>query len=153
MVWTLVEPGVAIIAASLATIRPLLRAWRVRGFDSTRRTGRSSGVKSGTNRSAHNGTLDVEDPKRAAAVELGPFEAPKGGEVPYGNFSRPRRPSVIQGQMGPGPAHGRGYVMDGRTLAVPYEDEYARSSISSFDVGRGAHSQDSGRVGLGPGGR
>ncbi|KAH9904845.1 hypothetical protein F4778DRAFT_48271 [Xylariomycetidae sp. FL2044] len=42
MVWTLIEPGVAIIAASLATIRPLLRRWRVKGFATTensRKTG------------------------------------------------------------------------------------------------------------------
>ena len=154
MVWTLVEPGVAIVAASLATIRPLLRAWRIRGFDSTGRTGKSGGVRSGTNRSAHNGTRDLEDPKRAAAVELGPIGTGKGGELPYGNFSRPRRASVSQEQKGVGPAHGGGYVIDGRTLGVPYEnDEDVRSSISSFDVGREAHSQDSGRVGLGPGGR
>jgi hypothetical protein len=40
MVWTIVEPGLAIVASSLATIRPLLRAMRVRGFDySTNTTG------------------------------------------------------------------------------------------------------------------
>ncbi|KAH8667439.1 hypothetical protein BGZ60DRAFT_377245 [Tricladium varicosporioides] len=33
MVWTLVEPGVAICAASLITIRPLLRMLRFPGFD------------------------------------------------------------------------------------------------------------------------
>ncbi|KAI1138579.1 hypothetical protein F5Y05DRAFT_44160 [Hypoxylon sp. FL0543] len=35
MVWTLVEPGVAIVASSLVTIRPLLRLWKVKGFGST----------------------------------------------------------------------------------------------------------------------
>jgi hypothetical protein len=35
MVWTLVEPGIAITAASLITIRPLLRALNFKGFDST----------------------------------------------------------------------------------------------------------------------
>lgn len=39
MVWTLVEPGVAISAASLVTIRPLLRAWKLKGFESTDRYG------------------------------------------------------------------------------------------------------------------
>lgn len=34
MVWTLVEPGVAIIAASLVTIRPLLRTLKLHGFSS-----------------------------------------------------------------------------------------------------------------------
>ncbi|OTA67192.1 hypothetical protein K449DRAFT_211343 [Hypoxylon sp. EC38] len=35
MVWTLVEPGVAIVASSLVTIRPLLRLWKIRGFGTT----------------------------------------------------------------------------------------------------------------------
>lgn len=38
MVWTLVEPGVAIIASSLVTVRPLLRQWRLKGFESTGRS-------------------------------------------------------------------------------------------------------------------
>lgn len=43
MVWTLVEPGVAIAAASLATIRPFLRKLRIKGFESSGRcsSGRS----------------------------------------------------------------------------------------------------------------
>lgn len=45
MVWTLVEPGVAITAASLITIRPLLRALNINGFSSgsTRNTSRHMG--------------------------------------------------------------------------------------------------------------
>jgi hypothetical protein len=35
MVWTLIEPGLAITAASLITIRPLLRALNFKGFGST----------------------------------------------------------------------------------------------------------------------
>lgn len=35
MVWTLIEPGVAIVASSLVTIRPLLHAMRIKGFVST----------------------------------------------------------------------------------------------------------------------
>jgi hypothetical protein len=35
MVWTLIEPGLAITAASLITIRPLLRAMNFTGFNST----------------------------------------------------------------------------------------------------------------------
>jgi hypothetical protein len=34
MVWTLVEPGVAITAACLVTMRPLLRTLNFRGFES-----------------------------------------------------------------------------------------------------------------------
>lgn len=41
----MVEPGVAIIASSLATIRPLLRALKIRGFESTQRS-KSTGFSS-----------------------------------------------------------------------------------------------------------
>lgn len=44
----MVEPGVAIIASSLATIRPLLRALKIRGFESTQRTP-STGMSSKRN--------------------------------------------------------------------------------------------------------
>lgn len=43
MVWTLVEPGVAIVASSLVTIRPLLRQLRLKGFESTEHSSRSRG--------------------------------------------------------------------------------------------------------------
>lgn len=59
MIWTLIEPGVAIVASSLATIRPLLRALRVRGFESTDqdrtpRSARSSRKASHQNNHNHN---------------------------------------------------------------------------------------------------
>ncbi|CAN8095686.1 unnamed protein product [Discula destructiva] len=38
MVWTLIEPGVAIVAASLVTIRPLLRQLRLKGFETSERS-------------------------------------------------------------------------------------------------------------------
>ncbi|KAJ4311015.1 hypothetical protein N0V84_010671 [Fusarium piperis] len=53
MVWTLIEPGVAIVASSLATIRPLLRALKIRGFESTGNTygtGHSAAMRSNANR-------------------------------------------------------------------------------------------------------
>ncbi|CAJ0554201.1 Ff.00g127130.m01.CDS01 [Fusarium sp. VM40] len=53
MAWTLIEPGVAIVASSLATIRPLLRAMKIRGFESTDNTystGHSAGMPSNANR-------------------------------------------------------------------------------------------------------
>lgn len=53
MAWTLIEPGVAIVASSLATIRPLLRAMRIRGFESTDNTygtGHSAGMPPNVNR-------------------------------------------------------------------------------------------------------
>ena len=43
MVWTLIEPGVAITASSLVTIRPLLRAWKVPGFLTTENSKQSTG--------------------------------------------------------------------------------------------------------------
>ncbi|KAI0400568.1 hypothetical protein F4802DRAFT_476994 [Xylaria palmicola] len=45
MIWTLIEPGIAISAASLATIRPLLRQWRIAGFTHSERS-RGTGGRS-----------------------------------------------------------------------------------------------------------
>ncbi|ORY71811.1 uncharacterized protein BCR38DRAFT_454241 [Pseudomassariella vexata] len=47
MVWTLVEPGVAIVASSLVTIRPLLRAWRIQGFQSTENSKHTEALSNG----------------------------------------------------------------------------------------------------------
>ncbi|PHH85655.1 hypothetical protein CDD83_111 [Cordyceps sp. RAO-2017] len=41
MLWTIVEPGVAIFASSLATIRPLLRLCKIRGFGSRTQSSRT----------------------------------------------------------------------------------------------------------------
>lgn len=87
----------------------------------------------------------MEGPK-GAGVELGAVGGEKGGRA-YGNFSRPL------GQKGAGGAVGSRFVEGrGMTLGSGYAGEDV-SSLSSFDVGQEAHSQDSGRVGLGPGGR
>lgn len=70
MVWTLVEPGVAIIAASLVTIRPLLRQMRFKGFESTERS-RSRGFLGRYGR-APGGASKLEEnkqkPKRSRAA-------------------------------------------------------------------------------------
>lgn len=58
MVWTLIEPGVAIVAASLVTIRPLLRQMRLRGFESSERS-RSRNIFNRYNRSR--GTAEILD--------------------------------------------------------------------------------------------
>ncbi|KAM0324184.1 hypothetical protein ACHAQA_008378 [Verticillium albo-atrum] len=69
MVWTLVEPGVAIIAASLVTIRPLLRLFRLRGFESTGRTpGPNGTARSGTQRST--GKMPGYGPGEVTAIDI-----------------------------------------------------------------------------------
>lgn len=56
MIWTIIEAGLAIVASSLATIRPLLRAMRIRGFESTQNnTGNSK-------RSQHRSRLPAHPP-------------------------------------------------------------------------------------------
>ncbi|KAJ4388578.1 hypothetical protein N0V93_006036 [Gnomoniopsis smithogilvyi] len=62
MVWTLVEPGVAIVAASLVTIRPLLRQMRFSGFDSAERS-RNRGFWGRYGRAA-GGASKLEENKR-----------------------------------------------------------------------------------------
>ncbi|KAG8159070.1 hypothetical protein KVR01_010731 [Diaporthe batatas] len=61
MVWTLVEPGVAIVASSLVTIRPLLRKMRLRGFESTERS-------RGLQLEGQNGSLGAIGGSRAGAT-------------------------------------------------------------------------------------
>src|SRR5579871_4103222 len=34
MIWTIIEPGLSIAAASIATFRPLLQVFKIRGFTS-----------------------------------------------------------------------------------------------------------------------
>ena len=52
--WTQLEPGIAIIASSLVTIRPLLRKMRIKGFTSTEGSSRPTGARSGADRSMTN---------------------------------------------------------------------------------------------------
>ncbi|KAK7953950.1 integral membrane family protein [Apiospora saccharicola] len=85
MVWTLVEPGVAIIASSLVTIRPLLRAWKIKGFASSgvsKQTGPFSNgqAKSRTNRS--NGAMPGFGSRDVTLVdiELGYLKNSKSGD-------------------------------------------------------------------------
>lgn len=96
MVWTLVEPGVAIIASSLVTIRPLLREWRLKGFESSQRSrsngrwaryGRSKVSEIGGGRSSKAKT------NRSSGVMpgMGPDDDIKLKEMEAGYFSRAGR--------------------------------------------------------------
>lgn len=56
MIWTLIEPGIAISAASLATIRPLLRRFRIGGFTSSERSGATGAYSQGQGSRIKGGT-------------------------------------------------------------------------------------------------
>ncbi|KAI1776231.1 hypothetical protein F4818DRAFT_374699 [Hypoxylon cercidicola] len=81
MVWTLIEPGVAIVASSLVTIRPLLRLWKIKGFGSSgqsRPTGArtyNSHPMSRTNRSGKMPAFGSTDVTVVDDVELGETKA------------------------------------------------------------------------------
>ena len=83
MVWTLIEPGVAIVATSLATIRPLLRAMGIRGFQVTEYSRQALGISGGnntgrgTNHSAKRGFGSVNGP--STDIELGGARGGRGG--------------------------------------------------------------------------
>ncbi|KAI0166964.1 hypothetical protein GGR52DRAFT_584821 [Hypoxylon sp. FL1284] len=89
MVWTLIEPGVAIVASSLVTIRPLLRLWKVKGFGSTGQshpTGAGYGnshAMSRTNRSRKIPAYGSTDVTVADDVELGESKADVPLSPPY----------------------------------------------------------------------
>lgn len=77
MVWTLVEPGVAIVASSLVTIRPLLRQMRLKGFESTGAS--PSAPYTGPSRSGGTGGLGSRSTKSAGRKRAGYGGMPGGG--------------------------------------------------------------------------
>ena len=88
MVWTLIEPGIAITAASLITIRPLLRALNFAGFSSTGYTS-SRNVTSNNNMSRSMGQQNLSQPRddfalanwNALSSVTGPKEATAKGTI------------------------------------------------------------------------
>jgi hypothetical protein len=61
MVWTLVEPAVAIMAASLVTIRPLLRSLHFPGFEGTDRYIDKVVGRNGLSRGTRDGREQIND--------------------------------------------------------------------------------------------
>ncbi|CAI4210221.1 unnamed protein product [Parascedosporium putredinis] len=132
MVWTLIEPGVAIVAASLATIRPLLRVMRLKGFETTR-SGKSTNMQSGiSNRSRHVPSM-TSSPSRADRFgQADPINAP-GLAVTTGEDARasfaPSETYVIEGER---TQWRRGD--SSRGSATPYSNDAASTSLSSVDI-------------------
>ncbi|KAK1971301.1 integral membrane family protein [Colletotrichum sublineola] len=175
MVWTLVEPGVAIVASSLVTVRPLLRAWRISGFTSNNQTPGMSGaisgeMRSGTVRSTARpiprndpygagdvGTIEIElagivkqEPKPWSNPQIeyrGPF-AQVGFKV-VGEQIRANptaRPDWERRRSSNGTMYG---VEGGNASGTWRSDRIGSQSVSSIELdGLDAQSQRSGRVGL-----
>ncbi|KAM5342621.1 hypothetical protein ACJ41O_013587 [Fusarium nematophilum] len=161
MVWTLIEPGVAIVASSLATIRPLLRAMKIRGFESTENTygtGHSAALRSNANRSKPGampgfGPNDVSlmnvEPKHDSTPRYTPNDImmPPHRGVPHGPLS-PGQVSIVKSEI---------LVIQGNRSEPP-SPWHARAQISptgSFEQIHDleAQSQDIGRYGIGDGRR
>ncbi|KAH6985313.1 hypothetical protein EDB80DRAFT_756783 [Ilyonectria destructans] len=111
MVWTLVEPGVAIVASSLATIRPLLRAMKIKGFESTYGTGHSNAMRTGTRSKSrslpHFGPNGVSPMNVELDFEAELQLAPSNNRVPH-SFHRnglPATPLSPSDQGGSPPRH------------------------------------------------
>ncbi|KAL2676771.1 hypothetical protein Neosp_010537 [[Neocosmospora] mangrovei] len=104
MVWTLIEPGVAIIASSLATIRPLLRAMKIRGFESTGNTygtGHSAAMRSNANRSKP-GVMPGFGPNDVSLVNVEPKHDTIRNIPNDINIPLPPHRGVPNGPMSPG---------------------------------------------------
>lgn len=89
MVWTLVEPGIAIVAASLVTIRPLLRLLKLRGFGST---GGTFGYKSGTARSGTHNSRGLMPAGGPGDIKMNDIET--GSQKPLPSVPESREPSA-----------------------------------------------------------
>ncbi|KAF5631297.1 integral membrane protein pth11 [Fusarium sp. NRRL 52700] len=140
MVWTLIEPGVAIVASSLATIRPLLRAMRIRGFESTESTsgtGHSAAVRSSANRLK---------PGILIMPGFGPEDISLTNMVSQNNTNSPSRPNDIQilppRHVGDGPiSPGQASIVKSEVLVIQgnssppssWQSRNDRSASSSFD--------------------
>lgn len=111
MVWTLVEPGVAIVASSLVTIRPLLRKMRLKGFESTERS-------RGLQFTGQSGSLGATGGSRGGATtRSGTRRA--GGMPGYGPNSSIKLADLETGFGGGGGGGGKGgggYWSQGTTL-------------------------------------
>ncbi|KAL2280435.1 hypothetical protein FJTKL_12655 [Diaporthe vaccinii] len=111
MVWTLVEPGVAIVASSLVTIRPLLRKMRLKGFESTERS-------RGLQYTGQSGSFGATGGSRGGAtIRSGQRRA--GGMPGYGRGSSIKLADMEPGFGGGGGGGngGGGYWSQGTTLS------------------------------------
>ncbi|TDZ51606.1 hypothetical protein CTRI78_v007501 [Colletotrichum trifolii] len=173
MVWTLVEPGVAIVASSLVTIRPLLRAWKLNGFTSADQTPGVSGMSGGM----RTGTVPARRPEGYMDddvdmdVEMGEYEkhGPETATTSYqaASPSQQAPPVMIQDEAirGDGqlsalapPKAARGSFVNSEMHTIENtksgevweSDRLGSPTASSVDLdGLDAQSQHSGRVGLG----
>jgi hypothetical protein len=64
MIWTIIEPGLGITAASIATLRPLLHGLKIRGFTSDK----SSQADPNNNSLESGGTECTQEPNRIRAT-------------------------------------------------------------------------------------
>ncbi|KAK1984347.1 integral membrane family protein [Colletotrichum cereale] len=177
MVWTLVEPGVAIVASSLVTVRPLLRAWRLSGFTSTDQThgmsgAISGGMRSGTARSAawpipRNDTCGAGDGDTTTELELGGMDKHEPKPWSYSRIGDTAPFAQVDSEVVGGQVHansmappdrewrrssdGTMHIIEGGKASDNWRnDRTGLQSVSSVDLdGLDAQSQHSGRVGLG----
>ncbi|KAH7166157.1 hypothetical protein EDB81DRAFT_277022 [Dactylonectria macrodidyma] len=163
MVWTLVEPGVAIVASSLATIRPLLRAMKIKGFESTDRTYgtgvsatlRSTGTRSKPGTLPGFGPNDVSLINVESKAEAGHNMAPVTNRIPNPFYNKnlpavplsPGQQSTVRSEI---------YVIQGNQGSSPPRHWHARGYSSTSPTGSidqmhdlEAQSQETGSYGLG----
>lgn len=164
MVWTLVGPGVAIVASSLATIRPLPRAMKIKGFESTDRTygtGRSATMRSGTR--SKSGTLPGFGPNDVSLIivepkyDTGSNLAPMNNRAPH-PFHNKSLPAVPLSPGQQSTVKSEIYVIQGNQSSSPPRHWHTRAYSSSSPSGSidmmhdlEAQSQETGRYGLGNG--
>ncbi|KAL5592999.1 hypothetical protein FOBRF1_012101 [Fusarium oxysporum] len=97
MLWSIIEPGVAIVASSLATIRPLLRFFRIKGFtsensygtgfSSSRHTAGRSKARGRSTYGPQDVSLAVIDPNRSEQKQPRPISLEtKGAQTIHDTF-------------------------------------------------------------------
>ncbi|XWW96736.1 hypothetical protein V2A60_004716 [Cordyceps javanica] len=155
LLWSMVEPGVAIIASSLATIRPLLRVLKIRGFESTyrsRSTGGVSGKKQGSSMpgygpndvSLHRVTV-VDSESRSEAMAYDEYHRHAAGLTshppPLSYNPDPMMGNKVSISAGGSNTHVRGdsksevYIIEGKMTSPKWSPrEYPSSDRSVEDI-------------------
>ena len=117
MLWTLVEPGVAITAASLITIRPLLRALHFKGFSNS--TTPSSDYVATHSRRNVSANHRLENWNNLSSV-TGPKTPPKGAREHVSETASEEY--ILEGSLEDGNRVGerqeQGTIMQTRTVTV-----------------------------------
>ena len=141
MVWTIIEPGIAIVAASLVTIRPLLNSWNLQGFGSSKNTSNYGRPAYGRNEAI---ALDAKGPwlnhsfveanakgtirQANKSVETSAGNSNKSSITPAGLEMPKRRSEATTTEVPSGDGSSEEYILEGPRIVKTLDVTVSRNS-------------------------